>query len=99
MCVAELPKSPEWKSSSDPGKDERFESESEGKQIRLDCRAKGKPTPKVIWLKDGQIIAPENDRVQVCNVDVIEANDVVVVVGDLVFELSDILVDVVKDLV
>ena len=65
FCVAELPKSPEWKSSSDPGKDERFESESEGKQIRLDCRAKGKPTPKVTWFKDGQIISPDNDRIQV----------------------------------
>ena len=100
LCVAELPKSPEWKSSSDPGKDERFESESEGKQIRLDCRAKGKPTPKVTWFKDGQIISPDNDRIQVSEVvvemnkAVFEMSDVVVKISEAVVEMSEVVVEV-----
>ena len=99
VCVAELPKSPEWKSSSDPGKDERFESESEGKQIRLDCRAKGKPTPKVTWFKDGQIISPDNDRIQVSEVVAgmteVEMSEAVVGMSEVVVEMSEVEVSVV----
>ena len=98
-CVAELPKSPEWKSSSDPGNDERFKSENDGKHVRLDCRAKGKPTPKVTWFKDGQIIPQDDDRVQVSDGvaevtgDVFDVSDGVVEVSDEVVEASDDVVE------
>nr|KAG5689046.1 hypothetical protein BaRGS_006442 [Batillaria attramentaria] len=60
-----LAQAPQWKSNSDPGKDERFFSENEGKSVRLDCRAKGKPSPKVMWFKDGQRLSKDDDNVDI----------------------------------
>lgn len=60
-----LAQAPKWKSGSHPGKDERFESEHEGKTVRLDCRAKGTPEPKVTWFKDGQKLDKGSDRVDI----------------------------------
>lgn len=35
--------------------------------IELECEVYAKPEPKVIWLKNGDIISPNNDYLQVVN--------------------------------
>ncbi|PVD29566.1 hypothetical protein C0Q70_08820 [Pomacea canaliculata] len=56
---------PEWAPKSNPGKSERLQSEFLGESIKLDCQAKGKPSPKVTWFKDGQKLEKGNGRLTI----------------------------------
>ncbi|BFZ02029.1 hypothetical protein BsWGS_05068 [Bradybaena similaris] len=44
---------PQWKPSSMPAMNKRFESVYEGSDLSLDCKAQSDPKPSVKWLKDG----------------------------------------------
>ncbi|CAG5128943.1 unnamed protein product, partial [Candidula unifasciata] len=44
---------PQWKSSSMPANNKRFESVYEGSDLNLDCKAQSDPKPTVKWFKDG----------------------------------------------
>lgn len=65
MLFPEQEQAPEWAPKSNPGKSERLQSEFLGESIKLDCQAKGKPSPKVTWFKDGQKLEKGNGRLTV----------------------------------
>ncbi|XP_005094335.2 fibroblast growth factor receptor 1-A [Aplysia californica] len=66
---------PQWKSSSMPAKNTRFETIHEGKDLAFDCKAQGRPKPSVTWLKDGNPLMAD-DRTEIKKAGVLKLKSV-----------------------